>query len=335
MFDTTTTPDSGDCDGLGNARSASSNASATSLQRLKTIGQRAITALGICALGTLAVLFFRPDLADDLKAASPFASASQANANDADPLADYLPGEQPPPGALDGATASVAPTAPAGAKPAVAAATAGTPAKVDQREQKWVTNWLSRRYRVATDATHMLVTSAYKTARDIKLDPLLILAVMAIESGLNPFAESPVGAQGLMQVMAKVHHDKFEHLGGVKEAFNPTANIKVGSMILKDYVQRTGSVEGGLKMYVGAGAADSDDGYGSKVLAEYHRLKEVAAGKRVPIVTAVKPVIKPVVRAPQTTEVRATTPENHKEATQVDALQSSERPVAAPASDAA
>jgi hypothetical protein len=111
----------------------------------------------------------------------------------------------------------------------------------------------------------MLVSAAYMTAKEIKLDPLLILSVMAIESGFNPFAESPVGAQGLMQVMSKIHHDKFEDLGGVKAALNPVANIKVGSLILKDYVTRGGSVEAGLKLYVGAGAFESDFGYGARV----------------------------------------------------------------------
>jgi soluble lytic murein transglycosylase-like protein len=109
--------------------------------------------------------------------------------------------------------------------------------------------------------------------------------VMAIESGLNPFAESPVGAQGLMQVMSKVHHEKFQHMGGVQAALNPVANIRVGALILKDYVQRGGSVEAGLKTYVGAAAFDSDSGYGSKVLAEYRRLKQVAGGKSVPTST--------------------------------------------------
>ena len=169
------------------------------------------------------------------------------------------------------------------------------------RQQQWVTSWLSKRYRVAGDATNVFVTTAYKTARETKLDPLLILAVMAIESGLNPFAESPVGAQGLMQVMSKVHEDKFESMGGIKAALNPTANIKVGSMILKDYVTQGGSVEAGLKRYVGAAAFANDGGYGYKVLAEYRRLQDVAIGKNVPSTGSTAPIAAPKPRTIQTT----------------------------------
>ena len=157
------------------------------------------------------------------------------------------------------------------------------------KQQQNVTSWLAKRYRVAGDAANMLVSTAYMTAHEIKLDPLLILAVMAIESGLNPFAESPMGAKGLMQVMAKVHHDKFEEVGGAEAALNPVANIRVGAQILKDYVKRTGSVEGGLKTYVGAADFESDSGYGAKVLAEYNRLKQVARGKYVPTRTPPAP----------------------------------------------
>jgi len=162
----------------------------------------------------------------------------------------------------------------------------------NSKQQQWVTSWLSKRYRVASDAANMLVSTAYMTAHEVKLDPLLILAVMAIESGLNPFAESPMGAKGLMQVMAKVHHDKFEEVGGQQAALNPVANIKVGALILKDYVKRTGSVEGGLKTYVGAADLETDSGYGAKVLAEYKRLKQVARGQKVPTTT------RPAVPAP-------------------------------------
>lgn len=164
---------------------------------------------------------------------------------------------------------------------------------VDAHQQQWVTSWLSKRYRVAGDATNMFVSTAYKTAKETKLDPLLILAVMAIESGFNPFAESPVGAQGLMQVMSKVHQEKFENFGGVKAALNPAANIKVGSLILKDYVTQGGSIEAGLKRYVGASAFATDGGYGNRVLAEYRRLQEVATGKSVPSTGGMAPTPAP------------------------------------------
>ncbi|MCS0707581.1 lytic transglycosylase domain-containing protein [Massilia aurea] len=157
------------------------------------------------------------------------------------------------------------------------------------KQQQYVTKWLSKRYRVASDAANMLVSTAYLTAHDLKLDPLLILAVMAIESGLNPFAESAMGAKGLMQVMAKVHHDKFEKVGGQQAALNPVANIRVGALILKDYVKRTGSVEGGLKTYVGAADMDSDQGYGAKVINEYRLLNQVAKGQNVPAMKRNKP----------------------------------------------
>jgi len=219
------------------------------------------------------------------------------------------------------AAAPVAPVAPA---PALAEVTTvetthlaeSHAALGDSKQQQRVTTWLSKRYRVASDAANMLVSTAYLTAHDLKLDPLLILAVMAIESGLNPFAESPMGAKGLMQVMAKVHHDKFEDLGGPQAALNPVANIRVGALILKDYVRRTGSVEGGLKTYVGAADMETDSGYGNKVLAEYRRLKQVASGKNVPVFTRSTPA--PVVVAKQT-EPDAAKPEA-KQATAAKAV---------------
>ncbi|RFP10512.1 hypothetical protein D0T25_27655 [Duganella sp. BJB488] len=233
-----------------------------------TTAQHTLTILGVTALVVMAVLFVRPDLAKALSNSLNHEPEVEAVAVVAPPLSALM--ETP-------AATPAASTAPLTAEEK---ALLGT-----QKQQQWVTSWLSKRYRVAGDAANMLVSTAYLTAREIKLDPLLILAVMAIESGLNPFAESPVGAQGLMQVMSKVHHDKFQEMGGLQAALNPVANIRVGSLILKDYVTRGGSVEAGLKIYVGAAAFEHDDGYGSKVLAEYQRLKQVSAGKKVPTIT--------------------------------------------------
>ncbi|MAF02217.1 transglycosylase SLT domain-containing protein [Herbaspirillum huttiense] len=254
------------------------------------IAHRLLTILGIAALFVLGLMFFNPDLADKLISMSPFSDATEevaeAEAPAAPALADLMAPTAPVAtvSALAGAAAASSvqqqATAPAQALSPEERQLIGNP-----RQQKLVTNWLAKRYRVASDAADMLVSAAYLTARDIKLDPLLILSVIAIESRFNPFAESPMGAQGLMQVMSKVHHDKFQELGGIKAALNPVANIRVGSQILKEYVTRGGSVEAGLKSYVGAADMANDGGYGIKVLSEYQNLKQVAMGKNVSIYT--------------------------------------------------
>lgn len=261
-----------------------------------TTAHYALLALGIIAIATLGVLFVKPETVDRLKPSFPFAQASAAPVDENSPSLARL---------MDVPAPSVAQAA-AASKAQVALNTEDGKMIGTSREQQWVTNWIAKRYRVATDATDMLVSAAYLTAKEIKIDPLLILSVMAIESRFNPFAESPVGAQGLMQVMSKVHRDKFEDLGGVKAALNPLANIRVGSLILKEYVKRGGSVEAGLKLYVGAGALDTDFGYGAKVLAEYRRLKDVAMGKKVSIYSPSRTAAASPKPAPQTPKVDAT-----------------------------
>jgi soluble lytic murein transglycosylase-like protein len=241
-----------------------------------TTAHRALLLLGVTAITALCMMFFNPNLADRLKALSPFAEAVKVQpvVAIAPPLTDLLDAPAKLPTTAQGTFPATfnAPMLTTGDFKYM-----GTP-----EQQHLVTNWLSKRYHVAGDAANMLVSASYSTARETKLDPLLILAVMCIESGLNPFAESPMGAQGLMQVMWKVHHARFDDLGGVKAALNPAANIRVGALILRDFVVRGGSVEAGLKSYVGAAAFDNDAGYGAKVLAEYHRLQEVSIGKNVP-----------------------------------------------------
>jgi hypothetical protein len=159
---------------------------------------------------------------------------------------------------------------------------------VSNREQAMVASFIARRYRVAQEPVGELVRAAFDTGREVGLDPLLLLSVMAIESGFNPYAESGVGAQGLMQVMSKVHSDKFQYFGGSHAALDPLANIKVGALVLKDCIARGGSVAGGLRYYVGSLSTD-DGGYGAKVLAERSRLRDVANGRNVPVNTPQAP----------------------------------------------
>jgi len=151
------------------------------------------------------------------------------------------------------------------------------------RQQANLAYWLSRKYRVAPEPLSALVSEAYDLGPRNQIEPSLILAVMAVESGFNPFAQSNVGAQGLMQVMTKVHEEKYVGFGGSLAAFDPVANLRVGVSVLKDCINRAGSTEAGLKLYVGAGNLKDDSGYASKVMSEYARLQLVAKGIKVPI----------------------------------------------------
>jgi hypothetical protein len=151
------------------------------------------------------------------------------------------------------------------------------------KQQSNLAFWLARKYHVAPEPVSALVSEAYDLGPKNQLEPTLILAVMAVESGFNPFAQSQVGAQGLMQVMTKVHEDKYQGFGGALAAFDPVANLRVGVNVLKDCITRGGSIEGGLKLYVGAANGKDDGGYASKVMGEYGRLQQVAKGVKVPV----------------------------------------------------
>ena len=165
---------------------------------------------------------------------------------------------------------------------AIERATASNPKDLP-KEQAAVAYWLSKKYRVAPEPLSALVAEAYETGARTKIDPTLILAIMAIESSFNPFAQSSVGAQGLMQVMTRVHTDKYENFGGHFAAFDPVTNLRVGVKVLQECIARAGSVEGGLRYYVGAANLPDDGGYTAKVLAEHCRLRQVAGGRSTPM----------------------------------------------------
>ena len=165
---------------------------------------------------------------------------------------------------------------------AVTRATAIDPSSLT-RQQAAVAQWISRRYKVAPEPIARLVQEAWHIGQRAALDPTLILAVMAVESSFNPFAQSPMGAQGLMQVLTRVHDDKYEAFGGTHAAFDPVSNLRVGVQVLKECIARAGSLHEGLKHYVGAANIEGDGGYVGRVLSEQTHLRAVADGKGVPV----------------------------------------------------
>ena len=83
--------------------------------------------------------------------------------------------------------------------------------------------------------------------------------------------------------MTRIHTAKYESFGGKLAAFDPISNLRVGVQVLKDCIQITGSVQGGLRYYVGATLLNSDGGYVGRVLAEAAHMRGVADGKSVPV----------------------------------------------------
>ena len=196
------------------------------------------------------------------------------------------------------------------------AASAPVPVAQLTRAQAAIAAWLSRRYNIAPLAMRELVSSAWQAGHEEHLDPTLILAVMAVESSFNPFAASSVGATGLMQVMPIVHQDKFAPYGGVQASIDPKVNVRVGAAVLKTAIARGGSLQQGLRMYVGATTEATSGGYAAKVLGEQERLRRVASGARVPINAPLNPPQMPAV-VPAATQLVA--PESAAAAAKGDA----------------
>ena len=165
-----------------------------------------------------------------------------------------------------------------GQSSAISRATATDPANLPPR-QAAVAQWLSRRYKVAPEPIGRLVQEAWALGDRAGLDPTLILAVVAVESRFNPFAQSNVGAQGLMQVVTRAHDDKYEAFGGAHAAFDPVTNLRVGVQILKECISLAGDLNAGLRHCSGAANLPNDGGYSARVLMEQRNLRNVADGR--------------------------------------------------------
>jgi soluble lytic murein transglycosylase-like protein len=181
---------------------------------------------------------------------------------------------------------------PTTAFPSIANAAAAIPAsKIDQsaldaqflkgdKERLAVANHLAAKYRISMTESLRYVSHAIEVANEVNLDPVLLLAIMATESSFNPNAQSRAGAQGLMQVLTRVHTEKFEPYGGTVAAFVPEANIRVGALILKACIAKAGSLEAGLRSYLGApNASSGPNSYTYKVIAEREELNDVARNR--------------------------------------------------------
>ncbi len=143
---------------------------------------------------------------------------------------------------------------------------------VSIQNQRAVADFFEKKYKLDRAKIEEYVSNTVLIAKEVNIDPVLLLAVISVESNFNPLTKSHAGAEGLMQVMTAIHKDKYALYGGANDAVKPEVNIRVGAYILKYLIATSGSLRNGLKYYVGAANAENDGGYTDKVMAERNRL---------------------------------------------------------------
>ncbi len=129
----------------------------------------------------------------------------------------------------------------------------------------------------ASEAPAWLWPIVEEESRTRGLDPLLIESMIRQESGFRSDAVSPVGAQGLMQLMPET-----AQLVGVSDAFDPKQNVAGGSQYMAWQVQDFGGdLSLALAAYNAGPAAvrrwggippyGETNNYVRSVLEDYHR----------------------------------------------------------------
>lgn len=117
---------------------------------------------------------------------------------------------------------------------------------------------------------------AHREGRRYNVEPELIEAIVSNESGFDPAATSPVGAQGLMQLMPATARSL-----GVTDAYDPAQNVAAGARYLRGLLDRFKRVDLAVAAYnAGPYAVERHGGippfaetqaYVRAVLSEYRR----------------------------------------------------------------
>jgi len=119
-------------------------------------------------------------------------------------------------------------------------------------------------YRISKETAREIVQNAMKTRC-----PILLLAIMQVESSFNPAAVSRAGARGLGQVMPVKALKQAHIVNDYRDLFNVETNIKAMDYIFK---RKLAKANGNYKRAIGYYFGRYNDKYVNKVLDAYFEL---------------------------------------------------------------
>lgn len=148
-----------------------------------------------------------------------------------------------------------------------------TPSNERSFKVKSLSSFIQHRFKISETKASLIVEEAFRNGMKKNLQPELILAIIAVESNFKEKAVSPVGARGLMQVLASAHPKKIKSIGGTKGLYDPKKNISIGSNILAQYKDLSkGNIRRTLLRYNGS-LGNTRSHYPDKVFRIYKQMK--------------------------------------------------------------
>ncbi|MCX4174995.1 MULTISPECIES: lytic transglycosylase domain-containing protein [Paraburkholderia] len=122
-----------------------------------------------------------------------------------------------------------------------------------------ITAMLRAQFRVAPLESMKIARAVLIEAERQAISPVLLLAVMSVESSFDRHAVSIAGARGLMQVLPAAHP---QLIAGTTDLSDPAINVRIGSTILRGYLDESGGdLDAALVRYSGGGR-----GYAQRVV---------------------------------------------------------------------
>ncbi|MFL9908784.1 lytic transglycosylase domain-containing protein [Paraburkholderia sp. RL17-337-BIB-A] len=128
-----------------------------------------------------------------------------------------------------------------------------------------ITTLLRAQFRVTPTESMKIARAVLIEADRQAISPILLLAVMSVESSFDRYAVSIAGARGLMQILPAAHP---RLIAGTTDLSDPAINVRIGSTILRDYLDESGGdLDAALLRYSGGGR-----GYARRVVLRMQRL---------------------------------------------------------------